>query len=253
MFAPAGLLFCKRPAQRSGTCQTTGVLMRFRPLPGMTILCLMAVAVLILFGNWQWSRYQEKTASAGLAPVWTEISGTWLAGSERIVYAYVDGQSAWRVVKAFETGDGIVFVPLTIDYAANPPEAVSLPAILPVSLKGTWRRPGRAGLFSAPDDPGAGIFYTFDPRRLGADLAPEVFARLIDQVFEPQYLTLSGQDGDRSVANPVLLSAVTERLPPERHFGYAITWWGLAIALVGVYLAFHHQRGLLRFRQERNR
>jgi surfeit locus 1 family protein len=39
-------------------------------------------------------------------------------------------------------------------------------------------------------------------------------------------------------------------LPPQRHFGYAITWWGLAIALIGVYLAFHYQKGRLRFRNE---
>ena len=39
-----------------------------------------------------------------------------------------------------------------------------------------------------------------------------------------------------------------DSLPPQRHFGYAITWWGLAIALLAVYLAFHHQKGRLRFR-----
>ncbi len=35
--------------------------MTFRPLPVMTILGLAGLIVLILLGNWQWSRYQEKT------------------------------------------------------------------------------------------------------------------------------------------------------------------------------------------------
>ena len=34
----------------------------------------------------------------------------------------------------------------------------------------------------------------------------------------------------------------------DRHFGYALTWWGLALALIGVYVAFHLRTGRLRFR-----
>ena len=45
--------------------------------------------------------------------------------------------------------------------------------------------------------------------------------------------------------NPFAQPGGSDVLPPERHLGYALTWWGLAGALVGVYLAFHARQGRL--------
>jgi len=36
-------------------------------------------------------------------------------------------------------------------------------------------------------------------------------------------------------------------VPPGQHLGYALTWWGLAIGLIAVYLLMHMQAGRLRF------
>jgi surfeit locus 1 family protein len=36
--------------------------------------------------------------------------------------------------------------------------------------------------------------------------------------------------------------------PPAKHLGYALTWFGLAAALIGVFLALHIARGRLRWR-----
>ena len=69
-------------------------------------------------------------------------------------------------------------------------------------------------------------------------------------MFEPETLIRTDNLTSAPAANPLLIPGDSERLPPERHFGYAITWWGLAMALAGVYLAFHYQRGRLRFRRE---
>ena len=54
-------------------------------------------------------------------------------------------------------------------------------------------------------------------------------------------------------ATPILIPALTIPIPdgavlprPEVDpvpLGYALTWWGLAGALVGVYLAFHARQG----------
>jgi surfeit locus 1 family protein len=49
--------------------------------------------------------------------------------------------------------------------------------------------------------------------------------------------------------NPYAFAKPLDPLPPERHFGYALTWWGMAIGLLGVYLALHHSKGRLRFRK----
>ncbi len=43
------------------------------------------------------------------------------------------------------------------------------------------------------------------------------------------------------------IAARTETNLRNSHLGYAITWYGIACALIGVYLAFHHQAGRLRF------
>ena len=52
----------------------------------------------------------------------------------------------------------------------------------------------------------------------------------------------------RRTANPYAFAKLLDPLPPQRHFGYALTWWGMAIGLLGVYLALHHSQGRLRFR-----
>ena len=38
-----------------------------------------------------------------------------------------------------------------------------------------------------------------------------------------------------------------DNLPPARHLGYALTWFGLALGMIGVYIALHIARGRLRF------
>jgi surfeit locus 1 family protein len=80
---------------------------------------------------------------------------------------------------------------------------------------------------------------------------PEALAvRVVPDVFEPEVIRLVSENGAYLIDNPYARLRLDDELPPQRHFGYAITWWGLAMALVGVYLAFHHQKGRLRFRNE---
>lgn len=223
--------------------------MRFRPLPVMTFMSAVSFVILILFGNWQWARYQSKQAGVESQIEWTELSGTPLPDTRRIVYAYANGQSAWRTVLAYDTVDGVAFVPLTIAYDVNPPDTVVLPEPLPGLIRGIWRTPRGAGPFDARDKPAERIYYTHDPQRLAAGLPAVLADRVLPRIFEPEYL-IAGAPSAAPVRNPMTEPEDTQRLPPERHLGYALTWWGLAAALFGVYLAFHHQRGRLRFRQE---
>lgn len=224
--------------------------MKFQPLPLMTLICAAVFGLLVLFGNWQWGRYHEKMSTKGAAPDWAEITGQTLPGTERLVYAYTEGDAAWRTVTGFETGDGIIFLPTRIHYTIEPPDLQTQAEPQILSLRGVWHSPQRRNAFTTPDDPAAGIFYTLDPQRLSAGLSPDQAARLVQEVFEPETLERADLSPPIPVANPFLQPGDSARLPPERHFGYAITWWGLAIALIGVYLAFHHQRGRLRFRRE---
>ena len=78
----------------------------------------------------------------------------------------------------------------------------------------------------------------------------ELAARVRPDVFEPEVIRFVSENGPYLIDNPYARLRLDDELPPQRHFGYAITWWGLAMALIGVYLAFHHQKGRLRFRNE---
>jgi surfeit locus 1 family protein len=99
-----------------------------------------------------------------------------------------------------------------------------------VTVEG-WVRPGeRAGTLSATDDPAGRRFYTFDPDAIGRALG-------LDPVASFGLVALG--DGGGTLPDP----ARTLPRPTNSHLGYAITWYGLALALVGVLVAFVRRRG----------
>ncbi|MGA3400361.1 MAG: SURF1 family cytochrome oxidase biogenesis protein [Acetobacteraceae bacterium] len=82
------------------------------------------------------------------------------------------------------------------------------------------------GLFSAKDDPAARIFYTLDPAAIGASLGLPHVAPFILIALGP--------------APPELWPDPAQHLPqpPNNHLSYAITWYGLAVALVVIFLVW---------------
>ena len=81
-----------------------------------------------------------------------------------------------------------------------------------------------AGRFAAQDDVAGRRFYHFDPAAIGAALGLPGTA--------PHALVLLGPAG--SLPEP----AQTLPRPRNNHLGYAITWYGLALSLIGVFAAF---------------
>jgi surfeit locus 1 family protein len=81
-----------------------------------------------------------------------------------------------------------------------------------------------AGRFAAQDDVAGRRFFHFDPVAIGAALGIPGMA--------PYGLVLLGPPGR--------LPEPAQSLPRPRnnHLGYAITWYGLALSLVGVFVAF---------------
>lgn len=226
--------------------------MTFKPYPVLTLFTAVSVVILIMFGNWQWSRYHEKMALAEAEPEWTTLSGTLVPGTVLQVYSLDGGSAAWRDVALIETEDGAAFVAQTIHYAMDAPTPSRLNAPQFYSARGIWHDAGQRNAFSVENAPAAGQFYAFDPAELAKALPPDLAANVGKRVFEPETLLRTDGAVPEPVINPFAAPQLTERLPPERHFGYALTWWGLAIGLVGVYLALHHQRGRLRFRGTAN-
>lgn len=113
------------------------------------------------------------------------------------------------------------WVPLSGGGAVHRPEG-------PQRVTGWVRPPERAGAFAAADDPAARRFYTFDPAVIARALGlPEP---------APFGLVALGEEAG--------LPAPDRSLPRPRnnHLGYAITWFGTALALAGVFLAWALRR-----------
>jgi len=100
------------------------------------------------------------------------------------------------------------------------------------TIVGYIHEPDTPGLFSAKDDPAARIFYTLNPAAIGASLGLGHVAPFILVALGP--------------APPELWPDPAQRLPqpPNNHLSYAITWYGLAAALVVIFLVW--ARGTLR-------
>jgi len=219
-------------------------MIRFRPLPVMTLIVLVGVAVLIAFGRWQFERYQSKRARAD-APVSEMLLANYepLEEGVQLVYGMAPGGVAgWRLFAPVRFGDEVVFIDAAFMEGLDPPSwrelrfPPSLREGLPVS--GAPVRPQPAAAFTPAPRPLERLWVHIDLPAMGrtAGLAP-----VADYYLAIPYV---GADG-RTAANPFARAAGADALPPERHLGYAMTWYGLAIVLVAVYFAYHVSVGRL--------
>ena len=130
---------------------------------------------------------------------------------------------------------GQLIVPLM--RADAPPVLVDLgwvpgehgPLALPAgetTIDGYVRPPDHPGLFSASDDPGKHLFYTLDPQAIGAALGLRQVA--------PFTLVALGQTPPQGWPDP----AHGLPRPPNNHLQYALTWYGLAVVLLVVFVSY---------------
>ncbi len=98
-----------------------------------------------------------------------------------------------------------------------------------VTIEGYVRPGDRPNLFSARDDTAGRRFYTFDPGAIGPALG-------LPDLAPYGVVALGGAGG--TLPDP----ARSLPRPPNNHLGYVITWYGLALALVGVFLAWAIRR-----------
>jgi surfeit locus 1 family protein len=102
----------------------------------------------------------------------------------------------------------------------------------PARVEGYIRLPEHPGAFSPKDDPSIHRFYTLNPQAMATALGlPDV---------APFTLIAMGPAPDNVYPSP----ATALPRPPNDHFGYALTWFGLALTLAGVFGAW--ARGVLR-------
>ncbi len=210
-----------------------------RSLPSILAITT-ALAILIALGVWQLERLAWKTEllkqidaaearpAVPLAPglpiyAKVRITGRWRA--ETALYG-AEGRSVngnplmgAHLLGVLQPADG---PPVVVDRGWVAPGA-ALPAPGQADVEGWMHPPAVPGWFTPADDMKSLRFYTLDPARIGpalgaANPAPFVLVAL----------------GPASIPDPARLLP----RPPNDHLSYALTWFGLAAALIGVVMAF---------------
>jgi surfeit locus 1 family protein len=158
-----------------------------------------------------------------------QVSGRFVHAKEALVFRPRDGEPGYLVMTPLALGSGsyvIVnrgFVP---EAAKDPTNRTAGLLAGTVSLTGLMRPPEGRNLFTPADDPDGNIWFTRDPAAIAAHagLSP-VAPFTIDADLERDTQTLP-----RGGATLVAIR--------NDHFAYAMTWFGLAAALAGVFGTF---------------
>ena len=231
-----------------------------RGLVPLTAFTLVAVALLAGLGGWQLNRLEWKEgviarieARTKAKPVSLDkavalakegrnvgyyrvgVEGRYHHERELYLYSIGDGQPGWHVITPLETVDGDIvlvdrgFVP---DELKDPStrKAGQLEAV--VTVIGLVRPPESETLFTPDNELEANRWFWRD---LGA-MARAMFPNRILGQLAPFYLELEAND----VPGGWPKGGQTRLEITNNHLQYAVTWFGLAAALVVIYLVFVH-------------
>jgi surfeit locus 1 family protein len=237
--------------------------LRSRGLLWAAVLTAVGAAFLVSLGNWQMRRLAwkqgvigaiaerthlepvplsvvEARAAEGGDPEYTrvKVSGRLLNDKELHLYAFDEKYGpGWQILTPLERTDGgVVFI-----NRGYVPQDIKDPATRragelegEVEIVGLVRAPETPGTFTPANDPAKNIWYWRDldamaRAALGAD-GPPVAPFVIEAEAAP------------AVPGGWPKGGVTRLELPNRHFEYALTWYGLAAALIGVFAAFAASR-----------
>jgi surfeit locus 1 family protein len=101
-----------------------------------------------------------------------------------------------------------------------------------VTVSGYIRFGDKAAWFSATDDPVGRRFFTLDPKVIGnavgrPDVRPFVLVALAPAGAQPGGVVSNWPDPARYLPRP-----------PNNHLSYVITWYGLAVALLAIFIVW---------------
>ena len=234
--------------------------MKFRPLLWPTIVTIPALIVLLMLGTWQVNRLQWKTAlidefkarstaeaiypsfdSAAVEFQRVSLEGRFI--HDETVYLTgrtYEGNAGFHVVTAFESAKGDMFFvnrgwvseayrePSSREFSMGTDSLV---------LEGIIRLAQRQGQFVPDNEPARGFWFTMKPDEVAAHLG-------LDGAEQAFYIDAIRQEGEE-LTLPIAAEVKVE--VRNSHLNYAITWYGIALSLIGVYFAYHHSLGRLRF------
>lgn len=232
-------------------------------LPG--VATLVALAILIGLGTWQVERMAWKNGLIAQIearaygapgailpedqwPAWradrdefrkVRVTGTFLHQDETPVYGLAPGEQqgaplqGYYLMTPLQLADGAIvmvnrgIVPMELRDPARRPESRPQGE---VTITGLVRAPEARNPFTPGDDPAKNQWFTRDPQAIAAaHNLQRVAPFLIDADATP-----NPGGWPRGGLTPLTL--------PNNHLQYAITWYGLALTLIGVFGAFAWKR-----------
>lgn len=226
--------------------------MYFRPFPVLTLFAVPILAALIALGVWQAQRAEWKAAllqsfaeTAEAPPLTSEAVCTAGLAEGQVIAPPVgqgpglrmfghdaSGSAGWRVFQAADMCGRPVLVESSFERLMIGGPGGQLPAGAIPERKidrfvvEPW--PERSAM-AAANSVERNEWHWFDP------------AAIVDAVGSSDLNT--GLIVVPYAGVPAFLS----RTPPETHIGYAVTWFGMAVALMVIYAVFHARAGRLRF------
>lgn len=238
--------------------------MTFRPLPGLTVATLVALAILLGLGTWQLQRRTEKhallaqiAAREHMAPAPIEMlipvgaygafrkataTGAFNHDQEIfVVHPRTDtGETrpGYRVLTPFTlSSGGLILVDRGwVEQAHRDPSTRREGQVAePVEIEGTLLQPGTPSYFTPPPDLTGRVVFARDTALIARSYGLTLRSPLLFEVIT----------GPKGGPEPM----PTRVAIPDNHLNYALTWYSLAIVLIVVYLRYHQTLGRLAFRQ----
>ncbi|GAB4522173.1 MAG: SURF1 family protein [Parvularculaceae bacterium] len=236
--------------------------MIFRPAPVLTLAMLGALAILLALGTWQVNRLAWKTALiaqieartkepptaldlilASQAPVGemeyspVRVRGRFDHAREIHLFTNYQGTPGYFIITPLIRSDGSAVL-VNRGYA---PIELKDPALRreglvegEVEIEGLLRASRSRAPFAPDDQPEENIWFTADAEAMafiaGVEAPPLFIDALADQT-----------------RGPWPRGGVTRLEFRNAHLGYAITWYGLAATLLGVYFTHQYSVGRIRF------
>jgi surfeit locus 1 family protein len=151
-----------------------------------------------------------------------------------------EGNAGFHVVTPFELADGRLILinrGWVSEGYKDPAKRAFSRVDGPTTVAGILRKPGQKGYFVPENEPAKGFWFTLVPAEINAHLGLGTVA--IDSFYADAIRT--------SAVVTLPIAAKTELNLRNAHLSYALTWYGIALALIGVYVAFHMQAGRLQF------
>ena len=237
--------------------------MTFRPFLWLTVVTLPALLVLVGLGTWQLGRLQWKNnlidsfearvaappvavpaSGAAINPIefrQLDLTGRFLHDKEIFLTGRTyEGNAGFHVVTPFELADGRLILinrGWVSEGYKDPAKRAFSRVDGPTTVAGILRKPGQKGYFVPENEPAKGFWFTLVPTEINAHLGLGTVA--IDSFYADAIRT--------SAVVTLPIAAKTELNLRNAHLSYALTWYGIALALIGVYVAFHMQAGRLQF------